>query len=58
MAALAEVLPGDPVLLGGKELEECSADKLQRQEIGDSAVGEYLDLNLDREKIPGRGRGH
>ena len=57
MAALTQVLSGDPVLLGGEELEEGSTDKFQGQEIGDSAVGEYLNLKLDREEVPGRGRG-
>lgn len=57
MAALAQVLSGDPVLLGIEELEEGSADEFQGQEIGDSAKGEYLDLKLDGEEIPGRGRG-
>lgn len=58
MTALTEVLSGDPVLLGVKELEEGSADKFQGQEIGDAAIGEDLDLELDGEKVPRRGRGY
>ncbi|THD00204.1 hypothetical protein EYZ11_000254 [Aspergillus tanneri] len=58
MAALAEVLSSDEVLLRGQNLVKGPADKLEGQKVGDSAMGEYLNLELDREEIPGRGSGY
>lgn len=40
MAALAEVLPHDFILLRSQKIIEILADKLQREKIGSSAVGE------------------
>ena len=49
MAALAEILPNNLVFVGGKELVEGLADKLEREEVDDAAMGEDDNLDLDWE---------
>lgn len=58
MSALPEVLSDNLVFVRGEDMVERLADKLQRKEIGCSAVREYRDLNLDGEAPRREGRLH
>jgi hypothetical protein len=52
VAALAEVLTCDQLLMCSEYLIEGLADQFQRGEVRDPAVGEYRDLKLDRKEVP------
>lgn len=49
MATLTEVLPDDFVFVSSKKTVKRLANKLERKEVGGSAMSEYLDLDFDRE---------
>lgn len=55
MATLAEILTDNGLFVHDEQLEECLADQPEWQQVGDAAVGEDGDLDLDRE-VPRRCR--
>lgn len=56
MSALAEILSSDRMLMCSEDLVESAADKPQGQQVLNTALGEYLYLDLYRKKIPRRRR--
>lgn len=56
--ALAEIVASDGLLMRSEELVERLADELQGEQVLGTATREDLDLELHREKIPGRRRRH
>jgi N-glycosylase/DNA lyase len=56
VAALAEVLACDQLLMRGEDLIKGFADEFEGKKVRDTAVGEYCDLEFDRKEIPRGGR--
>lgn len=56
MSALTEILSDNLVFVRGQDMVEGLANKLQREEVGGSAMREDHDLDFNRE-APRRGRG-
>jgi hypothetical protein len=52
VAALAEVLACDQLLMYREDLIKGFADEFEGKKVRDTAVGEYCDLEFDRKEIP------
>lgn len=54
MPALAQILSTYQLFMAGEDLMERSTDEPEKKQIANTTISEYLDLDLNRKKIPWR----